>query len=105
MAMKLNTLLWYVVISTMLVGCENFLEEDPKGLISDNYALTEKGAESELLSLYQINTELLDYLYMVGELGNDLMAYGGNTRENWRGMINYDESYMKDTSEFNESIQ
>ena len=54
MAMKLNTLLWYVVISTMLVGCENFLEEDPKGLISDNYALTEKGAESELLSLYQI---------------------------------------------------
>ena len=104
MAMKLNTLLWYVVISTMLVGCENFLEEDPKGLISDNYALTEKGAESELLSLYQINTELLDYLYMVGELGNDLMAYGGNTRENWRGMINYDESYMKDTSEFNESL-
>lgn len=104
MKTNIRILLGHIMVAFMLVSCDSFLEEDPKGLISDNYALTEKGAESEVLSLYQINTDLLDYLYMVGELGNDLMAYGGNTRDNWKGMINYDESYMKDTSEFNESL-
>mgnify|MGYP000258375694 CR=1 FL=1 len=39
-----------------LASCEDFLAEDPKGNITEAYALTEDGAEKEVLSLYQINT-------------------------------------------------
>ena len=78
-----NKILTAVGISAALMtaSCESFLEEEPKGSVNDTYALTEEGAEAEVLSLYQINTNLLEELFMVGELGNDLFAYGGNVRD------------------------
>ena len=96
--MKLNYKLYSVCLSLLMTfcGCDNFLEETPKGSINDTYAQTEKGAEAELLSLYQINTELLEQWFMVGELGNDLMAYGGNVRDYWKGLITYTDTYMID---------
>ena len=96
--MKLNYKLYSVCLSLLMTfcGCNSFLEETPKGSINDTYAQTEKGAEAELLSLYQINTELLEQWFMVGELGNDLMAYGGNVRDYWKGLITYTDTYMID---------
>lgn len=96
--MKLNYKLYSVCLSLLMTfcGCDSFLEETPKGSINDTYAQTEKGAEAELLSLYQINTELLEQWFMVGELGNDLMAYGGNVRDYWKGLITYTDTYMID---------
>ncbi len=98
--MKLNYKLYSVCLSLLMTfcGCDSFLEETPKGSINDTYAQTEKGAEAELLSLYQINTELLEQWFMVGELGNDLMAYGGNVRDYWKGLITYTDTYMIDNS-------
>lgn len=95
-----NKILTAVGISAALMtaSCESFLEEEPKGSVNDTYALTEEGAEAEVLSLYQINTNLLEELFMVGELGNDLFAYGGNVRDYWKGLIQYDETYMSDNS-------
>ncbi len=89
----------YAVCLSLLVafsGCDSFLEEEPKGSISDVYALTENGAEAELLSLYRVNADLLEEFFMVGEMGNDLMGYGGNVRDYWKGLITYEETFMVD---------
>lgn len=98
--MKLNRILLSLGISSamLLSACDSFLEEHPKGSVNDNYALTQEGAEAEVISLYQINTNLLEELFMVGELGNDLLAYGGNVRDYWKGLIQYDETYMCDNT-------
>ncbi len=98
--MKLNKILLSLgVFSAMVLSaCDSFLEEHPKGSVNDNYALTQEGAEAEVISLYQINTTLLEELFMVGELGNDLLAYGGNVRDYWKGLIQYDETYMCDNT-------
>lgn len=87
-----------MVASVMLSSCDSFLDEHPKGSVNDSYALTQEGAEAEVLSLYQINTNLLEELFMVGELGNDLFAYGGNVRDYWKGLIQYNETYMTDNA-------
>lgn len=99
--MKLNYKLYTVCLSLLIVisGCESFLEETPKGSINDTYAQTEEGAEAELLSLYQVNSDLLEQWFMVGEMGNDLMAYGGNVRDYWKGLINYNDTYMMDNTD------
>ena len=54
--MKFNYKLYSVCLSLLMTfcGCDNFLEETPKGSINDTYAQTEKGAEAELLSLYRL---------------------------------------------------
>lgn len=99
--MKLNKTFISACAISMCVAvssCDSFLEEDPKGSVNDKYALTEEGAEAEIKSLYQINTSLLEELFMVGELGNDLFAYGGNVRDYWKGLIQYDETYMIDNT-------
>lgn len=103
--MKLNYKLSAYCLSLLIAAssCDSFLEEDPKGSINDTYARTEKGAEAEVLSLYQINTELLEQWFMVGELGNDLLAYGGNVRDYWKGLIIYNDTYMAD-NENNEGL-
>lgn len=98
--MKLNYKLYSLCLSLLMTftACDSFLQETPKGYINDKYALTEKGAEAELLSLYQINTQLLDHWFLVGEAGNDLLAYGGNTRDYWKGLTTYTDTYMIDNS-------
>lgn len=103
--MKLNHKLSTCCLSLLMAAssCDSFLEEEPKGSINDTYAQTEKGAEAEVLSLYQINTELLEQWFMVGELGNDLLAYGGNVRDYWKGLIIYNDTYMMD-NENNEGL-
>lgn len=82
-----------------LTACSDFLEEDPKGTITESYALTEEGAEKEVLSLYQINTDLLEHLYMVGEMGSDVIAWGGNTRNYWKATVIYEDAYMVDNAD------
>lgn len=96
--MRRNYKLYSACLSLLIAicGCDSFLEETPKGSINDTYAQTEKGAEAEMLSLYQVNTELLEQWFMVGELGNDLLAYGGNVRDYWKGLITYTDTYMID---------
>ena len=96
--MKRNRLFAIIAASAAITctSCSDFLEENPKGSVNDTYALTQEGAEAEVISLYQINTNLLEELFMVGELGNDLLAYGGNVRDYWKGLIQYDETYMTD---------
>lgn len=88
-----------VILASSLVSCEDFLTEDPKGNITETYALTEEGAEKEVLSLYQINTDLLEHLYMVGEMGSDATAWGGNTRNYWKASVIYEDSYMVDNAD------
>lgn len=101
--MKKKILKYYyaltVILSLTIVGCEDFLSEDPKGTITESYALTEDGAEKEVLSLYQINTDLLEHLYMVGEMGSDAIAWGGNTRNYWKATVIYEDAYMVDNAD------
>lgn len=82
-------------------ACSDFLEEDPKGNISDEYAETAEGAEKELLSLYQVNNSLLEPMYMIGELGSDCIGYGGNvgTRLYWKAAVRYEDQYLVNTTE------
>ena len=93
----LSLLIFCVAVSS----CNNFLEEDPKGSVSDVYALTEEGAEKELLSLYQVNCSLLEPMYMIGELGSDCIGYGGNvgSRLYWKAAIRYEDQYLVNSSE------
>lgn len=93
---KFASILCGIAAALTSTSCDDYLEEDPKGSVNDKYALTQEGAEAEIISLYQINTNLLEELFMVGELGNDLLAYGGNVRDYWKGLIQYDETYMMD---------
>lgn len=97
-----RTFIHYLVSIVFLFGttaCSDFLEEDPKGTITESYALTEEGAEKEVLSLYQINTDLLEHLYMVGEMGSDVIAWGGNTRNYWKATVIYEDAYMVDNAD------
>ncbi len=77
-------------------SCSDFLTEEARGRIDSKYALTEEGAEKEVLSLYQINTSLFEHMYMVGEMGNDLMMNGGNTRDYWMGLVRYEDRFLID---------
>lgn len=79
-----------------LVSCDDFLEEEAKGRVDSKYALTEEGAEKEVLSLYQVNADLFEHMYMVGEMGNDLMMNGGNTRDYWKGLVRYEDRFLID---------
>lgn len=100
--MKTNIFIKIIVLSVIalnLTSCEDFLTEDPKGNITETYALTEEGAEKEVLSLYQINTDLLEHLYMVGEMGSDATAWGGNTRNYWKATVIYEDAYMVDNAD------
>jgi len=84
------------VFALSLYACDDFLAEDAKGRIDSKYALTEEGAEKEVLSLYQVNTDLFEQMYMVGEMGNDLMMNGGNTRDYWKGLVRYEDRFLVD---------
>jgi len=66
-----------IVSFTGLVSCDSFLEEHPKGMISDSYARTEEGVESVILSLYQRNRLLIDNMIKM-DGGNDLLTYATN---------------------------
>ena len=47
-----NNIIAYLITSILLLSsCNSYLEEDPKGLISDAYAKTEEGVESLKLNL------------------------------------------------------
>ncbi|MDR0575904.1 MAG: RagB/SusD family nutrient uptake outer membrane protein [Tannerella sp.] len=59
-------------------SCDDFLKEDPKGLISDSYAKTEEGVESLVLSLYQRNRYLAERLVRFADCGTDLTTYATN---------------------------
>lgn len=84
-----------------MMGCEDFLQEDPKGGVDDTYAATPDGAEKEVLSLYQINCSLLEPMYMYGELGSDCIGYGGNvgSRLYWKAAVQYEDQYLVNNSE------
>lgn len=101
---SLKKILFLCSVSLLAIvnsSCDDFLDENPKGLVSSKYAETEEGAEKELLSLYQVNNDLLEPMYMFGELGSDCIGYGGNvgTRLYWKAAVRYEDQYLVDTSE------
>ena len=53
--MKNNIIVYLITSILLLSSCDGYLEENPKGLISDAYAKTEEGVESLILSFYQQN--------------------------------------------------
>lgn len=65
--MKNIAIFLLIVLSASSFSCD-FLEEEPKGLISDTYAKTEEGVESLILSIYQRNRYLTERLYNSGKL-------------------------------------
>ena len=75
--MKKITIFLLLALSVSSFSCD-FLEEEPKGLISDTYAKTEEGIESLILSIYQRNRYLSERLYKVGDCGTDLTTYATN---------------------------
>ncbi len=74
---KIIIALW-IISFIGLTACDSFLEEDPKGLISDNYAKTEEGIESLVQSLYQRNRYLVERLVKFADCGTDLATYATN---------------------------
>lgn len=72
-----NNIIAYLITSILLLSsCNSYLEEDPKGLISDAYAKTEEGVESLILSLYQQNRYLPQRLMLFADTGTDVTTYG-----------------------------
>ena len=62
----------------LLSSCDKFLEEAPKGNITETYLQTEDGVKSLILSLYQSNRNLInDMMYFV-DGGTDLVTYATN---------------------------
>ena len=59
-------------------SCEDFLSEDPKGMISDTYGKSEEGIESLVLSLYQSNRNLVERMFKFADAGTDLTTYSTN---------------------------
>lgn len=83
-------------VAALGCSCDDFLSEKAAGRIDSKYALTAEGAEKELLSLYQVNADLFEHMYMVGEMGNDLMMNGGNTRDYWKGLVRFEDRFLID---------
>lgn len=75
--MKNIAIFLLTVLSVSSFSCD-FLEEEPKGLISDTYAKTEEGVESLILSIYQRNRYLTERLYKFADCGTDLTTYATN---------------------------
>lgn len=67
-----------IVFMTIFCSCDNFLSEDPKGLIGDSYAKTEQGVESLVLSLYACNRDLVNILALFADNGTDVSTYAIN---------------------------
>ncbi|WP_085535017.1 RagB/SusD family nutrient uptake outer membrane protein [Massilibacteroides vaginae] len=76
--MKKNIIALLVAISIGLTSCDGFLEENPKGLISDSYAKTEEGAEALVLSMYQRNRYLVERMVKFADCGTDLTTFATN---------------------------
>ncbi len=74
--MKIRFIIYLIMSTFFLSSCDSYLEEDPKGLISDTYAKTEEGIESLILSLYQRNRTLPDRLMLFADTGTDVTTYG-----------------------------
>ena len=74
--MKIRFITFLIMSALFLSSCDSYLEEDPKGLISDTYAKTEEGIESLILSLYQRNRTLPDRLMLFADTGTDVTTYG-----------------------------
>ena len=66
-----NVVTFLLIISSLGCFSCSFLEEEPKGLISDSYAKTEEGVESLILSVYQRNRYLTERLYKFADCGTD----------------------------------
>ena len=60
----------------LFASCDKFLEEDPKGTISEKFSQTAEGAESATLSIYETNRDLAESLIFFGVCGTDLFTYG-----------------------------
>ena len=60
--MKKIAIFLLFALSASSFSCD-FLEEEPKGLISDTYAKTEEGVESLILIIYHRNSYLKERLY------------------------------------------
>ena len=73
-----NTIIIILTASLLSLSACDFLEEDPKGLISDSYAKTEEGVESLILSIYQRNRYLTERLVKFADAGTDLTTYATN---------------------------
>lgn len=63
--------------SCLITSCD-FLDEEPKGLISQEYAKKEEGLESLILSVYQNNRYLVDRLVRFADAGTDLTTWATN---------------------------
>ena len=75
-------------------SCE-FLEEEPKGLISDTYAKTEEGVESLILSVYQHNRYLTEGLFKFADDGTDLTTIATNgVGFRYEDVMKYDDPLM-----------
>ena len=74
--MKNNIIVYLITSILLLSSCDGYLEENPKGLISDAYAKTEEGVESLILSLYQQNRYLPQRLMLFADTGTDVTTYG-----------------------------
>jgi len=74
--MKNRFIAYFLISIFFLSACDSYLEEDPKGLISDTYAKTEAGIESLILSLYQRSRTLPDRMMLFADTGTDVTTYG-----------------------------
>ncbi|MCI2107340.1 MAG: RagB/SusD family nutrient uptake outer membrane protein [Bacteroidales bacterium] len=63
--------------SCLITSCD-FLDEEPIGLISQEYAKKEEGLESLILSVYQNNRYLVDRLVRFADAGTDLTTWATN---------------------------
>ena len=97
--MKNNIIVYLITSILLLSSCDGYLEENPKGLISDAYAKTEEGVESLILSLYQQNRYLPQRLMLFADTGTDVTTYGMKGT-GWA----YESSYYDDAKLISNSV-
>jgi len=97
--MKNNIIVYLITSILLLSSCDGYLEENPKGLISDAYAKTEEGVESLILSFYQQNRYLPQRLMLFADTGTDVTTYGMKGT-GWA----YESSYYDDAKLISNSV-
>ncbi|MEO9892241.1 MAG: hypothetical protein ABJF52_06935, partial [Aurantibacter sp.] len=76
--MKLYKLILLIVVLIAFTGCEDYLEEEPKGEITSIYAETPDGITSLVNSLYSYNRDLAVNMLYTGAAGTDIWTMAVN---------------------------
>ena len=76
--MKKNIILYAILLLLIAPACQDILEEDPKGMINENFLTSEDGLRNLVLSQYYQNRLVVEDLRYLGVFPSDIMTHSFN---------------------------